>query len=221
MGSGALQKLAANDTFPLNLDALLLSHAHLDHVADVIPLLFALNVPGYDRATPLDIYASAETIAILDRVRAAWGDWLNVDPASARFHAVAAGATFTIGDRFDVEVGTVEHTDSSVGYRIIAPSGAVLALPGDSGPCEGLTALCRDADLAVVECAMPDVFPIEGHMTPSTLAALVRESELRHLVAVHQYPAATACNAIGTLRDAIDVPLSVPDDGTTFALVPT
>ncbi|MFT6399404.1 MAG: ribonuclease BN (tRNA processing enzyme) [Bradymonadia bacterium] len=93
-----------------------------------------------------------------------------------------------------------------------------LAIPGDSGPCEGLTALCRDADVAVVECSMPDLMPIAGHMNPTTLAELIRASNLKHLVVTHQYPAAIAMDAVGALRAMVDVEISVPDDGETFEL---
>ena len=221
LGSGALQKLAAVGAFPLNLDAVLLTHAHLDHISDIIPLLFALNVPGYTRTKPLAIYASAETLTILHRVRDAWGDWLDANPDFVTFHPLATGDELTLGgtdDALKVHVGTVEHTASSIGFRLTGPSGETLAIPGDSGPCQGLVELCRDVDLAVVECGMPDVFPLESHMTPGRLTALAQDSGLRALAVVHRYPLALSDDLVADLRDAIAVPVHVPDDGAEFTV---
>lgn len=217
LGSGALQKLCTHGVSPFEMDALLFTHAHLDHFADLVPLLFALHVPGYQRDTPLDIYASEPAFALLDRLRAAYGDWLNVPESNVAFH------TLSEGDRREIcglqlDVHPVDHAESSIGYRFTTPGGTVVAIPGDSGPCEGLTELCRDADVAVVECSMPDIMPISGHMNPSTLATLIQSSVLKHLLVTHQYPAAIAMDAVGSLRGMVDVRITVPDDGETFEI---
>ncbi len=199
IGSGALQKLCGHGASPFEIDA----------------LLFALHVPGYQRDRPLDIYASEESFALLEKLRGAYGDWLNAPESNVTFH------TLKVGDHRDIcglalDVHPVDHADSSIGYRFTSSSGFVVAIPGDSGPCEGLTELCRDADIAVIECTMPDVMPIAGHMNPTTLAELVRASGLKHLLVTHRYPAAISMDAVGNLRGMVDVRVSVPDDGESF-----
>lgn len=217
LGSGALQKLAALGVTPLDMGALLLSHAHLDHVADVLPMLFALRVPHYDRASCLNIYASTGTIEILDRVRAAWGRWVDIDPDQVRFVPVAPGDSFDIAG-LRVDVGEVFHDASSVGFRFTTPAGSVLAIPADSGPCPGLEALCRDADLAIVECSVPEICPLEGHMHPSAVVALARDARIRRLALVHRYPAALSNAAAEDVAAALDIPVHVPGDGDTFVV---
>ena len=215
VGSGALQKLCKQGVTPLDMDALMLTHAHLDHFADVIPLLFALHVPGYSRTEPLRIYASEPTLALLDRLRTAYAGWLEVPKSNVEFVTLAAGDELEVCG-VTVSVHPIRHAESSLGYRLTGPDGEVLAVPGDSGPCDGLTALCDGADLAVVECSMPDVMPIEGHMNPSTLRDLVEASGLRRLAVTHRYPAAVANDAVGSLREMVSIEVLVPDDGDTL-----
>ena len=127
LGSGSLQKLAALETTPLNLDGLVLTHAHLDHIADLLPLLFALHVPGYDRARPLEVFASAGTLAVIERARAAFGKWLDAGESQVCFHAVCPGDTFEVAG-FAAEAGAVHHDATSLGLRISTPAGARLGL---------------------------------------------------------------------------------------------
>lgn len=215
MGSGSLQKLARVGITPLDMDALFLTHAHPDHFADVTPLLFALTVPGYTRSKPLRLYASSVTFEILDRVADAYGHWLSPPEGAVTRVPLASGDRTKLGS-FTVEAHPVQHTESSIGYRFVHSSGPVLAIPGDTGPCESLTALCRDADLAIVECSMPDILPIDGHMNPTSLAAMAHAANVRRLAITHRYPAAVTNDAAEELRSLLSIPLLVPDDGDTL-----
>lgn len=216
LGSGSLQKLAAHGVTPISMDALLLTHAHLDHIADFFPMLFALHVPLYDRSTPLPVYASAETIAIVERVREAWGRWLDVDDGTFEWHPVSPGERFEVcGLR--VDTGTVAHDPSSVGYRFHTPV-STFAIPGDSGPCDGLVALCEDVDLALLELSVPTMCPMPTHLDPHTLADVVKRSGMRKLAVVHRYPAAITNDALEELQSLVDIPVVAPDDGALFEL---
>lgn len=215
MGSGALQKLAARGVTPVTMDALLLTHAHLDHVADFFPMLFALHVPLYDRSRPLPVYASAQTIEIVARVRAAWGGWLDVPDGTFAWRPTAPGDRLDVAG-LEVEVGDVAHDASSVGYRFTAPDGRVLSIPGDSGPCGGLVELCRGADLALVELSVPRMCPMDTHMHPAAMVELVERSGLKRLAVLHRYPAAITNDAVPEVLAAVDVPVVVPSDGDTL-----
>lgn len=215
VGSGSLQKLARFGVTPLDMDALLLTHAHLDHFADVVPLLFALAVPGYTRPAPLPIYASVPTFALLDRLADAYGHWLDTPQGAIRRVPLRVGQYVEVGG-LGLEVHAVSHSESSIGFRFVDGSGAVIAIPGDTGPTSSLDALCKDADLALIECAMPDSTPLKTHMNPSVLAQLVNSAGIKRLAVTHRYPTAIAEDVIGTLRSLVSIPVVVPDDGDTL-----
>ncbi len=217
-GSGTLQKLCAAGSHPLSVDALLLSHVHLDHIADVIPLLFALWIPHYDRAAPLDIVCSPGTAAVLRKVQDAFGGWLTPRDGQVRWTEVEPGQSLELGGLV-VDTFAVVHDPTSVGYRFTRPEdGAVVVIPGDSGPCESLVAGCRDADLCVLECSMSDEAELDGHLTPTTYADVVRRAGIKHAVVTHRYPSARALDLVELIGRSCDATLSIADDMQAFDL---
>ena len=55
-GPGTLRRLAQSGVSPTELDAVLLTHYHTDHCADLAALLFALRSPQLAKTRPLRIY---------------------------------------------------------------------------------------------------------------------------------------------------------------------
>lgn len=208
-GSGTLQKLHAAGAHLLTLDALVLTHAHLDHIADVAPLLFALAVPGYVRTTPLQIWASPTTHAYIDGLRSTFGRWVNAEHAVS-MHTLEVGLPAQIAG-FDVATFAVNHTASSVGLCLTAPCGARVAIPGDTGPHPGLASAIAGADYAVLECSLPDAFAIDEHLTPSSLLDLVDRARPRRVAVVHRYPLADTDEVSAQLALSA-VPLAIVND---------
>jgi hypothetical protein len=68
---------------------------------------------------------------------------------------------------------------------------------------------------------MPDAMPIDGHMNPSALKALVEASGLQKLAITHQYPAGIANDSVGTLRSLVSIDVVVPNDGDTLLVCGT
>ncbi|TVR00069.1 MAG: ribonuclease Z, partial [Deltaproteobacteria bacterium] len=75
-GSGTLQKAAAAGADLFSLDALLLTHVHLDHLADLLPLAFALSIPRIERSAPLQVILSHEALRTWNRLQDALDPWL-------------------------------------------------------------------------------------------------------------------------------------------------
>jgi ribonuclease BN (tRNA processing enzyme) len=218
LGSGSLHKLAQLGLNPRTISAVCITHAHFDHLTDLLPLLFALNVPGYERVSdePLLLVMSAETRRLLDGVRAVFTDWLQPPPNKVREIVLEPGDTLTLGP-FEVETAFPQHTGSSIGYRFTLQAGRrpVLAIPGDSGPCDALSFLCRDADMAIMECSMPDSWPLPAHMTPSSLLELSHTAQIKHLLVTHRYPMVLSVD-LPLLFEQAGRRMSLPDDMDEF-----
>lgn len=76
-GPGALHRAAAAG-YPLPaIDAVLLTHIHPDHCADLVALQFALRSPlGQPRPRPLLVFGHAAVALLVARLRNAWPeDW--------------------------------------------------------------------------------------------------------------------------------------------------
>jgi len=220
LGSGSLHKLARLGLDPRTISAVCITHAHFDHLTDLLPLLFALNVPGYERAddTPLTLVMSAETHRLLEGARAVFTDWLQPPPNKVREIVLQPGDSLELGP-FSVETAFPHHTSSSLGYRFTLQAGRrpVLAIPGDSGPCDALSVLCRDADVAIMECSMPDSWPLPAHMTPGSLLDLAHAADIRHLLVTHRYPMVMGVD-LPQLFEEAGRRMSLPDDMDEFTI---
>lgn len=217
-GSGTLQKLQRAGVDLLDLDALILTHDHLDHFADVLPLLFAFHIPFYQRTTPLEIYGTEETLARIRAVQSVFGDWLTPNDGAIRWRAISRDERFTIG-AFTIDTGTVVHSDASVGLRFTdVESGAVVAIPGDTGPTQTLLPLLRDADLAIMECSVPDEFAMETHLNPTAVADIANDAGSVAIALVHRYPLVQNLDLVALIAETYSGSIFLPDDGATLEL---
>jgi ribonuclease BN (tRNA processing enzyme) len=88
---------------------------------------------------------------------------------------------------FMITAAKVKHYPESTAYRIVGSTGAVLAVSGDSGPCDGLVEISKRADLFILECSLPDDYEMEMHMTPSTAAETVERADPKKVALTHFY----------------------------------
>jgi ribonuclease BN (tRNA processing enzyme) len=212
-GSGALQKLVAAGGSLSTLDALVLTHAHLDHTADLAPLLFALRLPEVPRKEPLRIYCSRGTARFIEGLRALYGQWLD-PPAGLRVETMQPGDGRRLGD-LAVRAFAVSHHETSIGFRFEGPgrgAGSVV-IPGDTGPDPALASACRDADVLVIECAATDEAPLEGHMSPTPLIALLSHAQPRRVLLTHLYPEARRADVARAVQNAVSMPVREAEDG--------
>lgn len=143
-----LRHVAAAD-----VDAVLVSHGHPDHCADLNPLLRARGLDP-DPPPRLPVHALP---GALDRVLALDRPGMLDDALALR--------PFTVGTRFEIgpfTVGTwaLPHFVPNAGLRLTS-GGRTLAYTGDAGPCREMAELARDADLFLAEATYPDQVPAE------------------------------------------------------------
>lgn len=185
LGSGALQKLAQAGVTAFTLDALVFTHAHIDHIADVMSLLFALSVLHQERSKPLDIYASSQTLHYLHGLETLFGAWLTAPASNVRWHTIAPHESYAVAG-LTLETGTVQHTESSVALRFRAPDGRLLAIPGDTAPHPPLHDFVRGADLLVIECGNPSGVENAVHLSPQSLRTLLADTQPACTVVTHR-----------------------------------
>jgi ribonuclease BN (tRNA processing enzyme) len=218
LGSGSLQKLQAAGCDLLDLDAVYLTHDHLDHLADLLPLLFSLHIPFYNRAEPLEIFASAETLERIRKLQSVFDDWLTPGVDEVRFRQVDRNDQFEYRD-IVVETGAVVHTEASVGFRFTEKATATtVAIPGDTGKCDGVLELIRDANLAILECSVPDSYAMETHLCPSEIADLAVSAEPLAIALVHRYPLVRDLDIRSIIGRRFGGTILVPDDGHTVSV---
>lgn len=184
LGSGALQKIARAGVHVHDLDALVLTHAHIDHIADMLPLLFALSVLKIQRERPLDIYTSEKTLGYVRGVQAVFGAWLQASEGNVRWHVIAPQQAHVVAG-ITMHTGTVQHTESSVALRFDAPDGRKLAIPGDTAPHAPLHDFVRGVNALVIECGNPSGVENDVHLSPQSLAELLQDAQPAKAIVTH------------------------------------
>lgn len=216
-GPGTLDRLLKAGVSPHEVTHLFYSHNHLDHTGELAAWLFAARLPHAPRSQPLTIAGSAGFIEMLGALHAAYGHW--IEPATYRLDRVALDAVARTTFRakgWSVQAFPVDHIASSVGYRVTLHDGKTFVYTGDTGPCEGLVDLCRDADLLLIEASMPDGAGIPGHLTPSLAGDAATRAGARRVVLTHFYPPCDRVDMLEQLRKNWDGEATLAEDGMSI-----
>lgn len=183
-GSGVLSVL--NRFMPLyELDALLLSHYHHDHIADVGVLQYGLMVHQIfgdrDPNQPLPVYAPALPNTEANR--------LPYKQATA-FFPVEEQTKLTIGD-VAIDFLRTDHGNGDPCYAMrLASKGKVLVYGADSGPGTNWEGFANDADLFIcegtyLERTKPKT--ANGHLSVRQAAELAEGLGCRSLLITHLF----------------------------------
>lgn len=183
-GPGTLRRLAQAGVTLHQLDALLLTHYHTDHCADVAALLFALRSPHFAGRAPMRVFGAPGLQRLIGKLTEAW-PWLLPRGYELQLHEIEPG-TFALGDG-EVHAVPIRHTAQSLGYRVTTAAGSI-AFSGDADTCDELVELARGTDLFVCDAAAPDGSKLDGHLTPGLAAEHAARAGARCLVLTHFYP---------------------------------
>lgn len=152
LGNGALGNLQRH-VDPLTVDAVLISHLHVDHFIDLCGLYVMLKyVPGGSGREDVPTYGPE---GLGEHLAHAYGNEAIEDvPGIFEFHAIRDREPIVLGPFTITPVG-VKHTIESYGFRVEA-DGRTLAYTGDTDLCDALTPLMTGADLALADAAFVD-----------------------------------------------------------------
>jgi ribonuclease BN (tRNA processing enzyme) len=196
------------------VDAVLVSHEHPDHCADVNPLLRARALRD-EPAPPLPLYALP---GALDAILALDHGMLAERRHSYDVHTFADRETLRVGP-FTIDVRLLPHSVPNAGFRIAA-SGGVLAYTGDCGPDAGVVELARDADVLLAEATYVDD-AAESAGTLSSARDAAREAtaaDAAQLVLTHLYPGTDPGDAMRAAREHYAGPVAIARPGPAIDL---
>jgi ribonuclease BN (tRNA processing enzyme) len=179
-GAGTLLRLEQAGIDVEKMDAVVLTHLHLDHVSD----LLALANSRYLRQLPgLEVYGPVGTEAWLKTLKSAFP---YLEKMEVNVYEVQPMDNLSV-QGFDVFAEEARHGIIAMAYRIEAED-KVLVYSGDTEPTPRIAALAEGADLLVHECSFPEPFDVTNHTTPRRLGRLVKN--VKTIVLTHLYPQA-------------------------------
>ncbi len=221
-GPGTIAALAALGLTTRDLDAVVHSHMHLDHLGDLFALWFHLRITAARDRPPLLV---AGAPGHQDRLMAA-ADAIDPKLALAPVtweEQAPDGRTQALGDLgVQVRAWPAAHSQHPRLLRFSTPDWSV-TYSGDTGPTPALAEAARGVDWLVVECTSPDHARRRGHLAPSDVADVVATARPRGVALVHLSPEWTcpddAARAVRlALEDRWEGTIVASRDGTELPL---
>jgi ribonuclease BN (tRNA processing enzyme) len=213
-GNGTMA--AVQRILPLErIDALVVSHVHADHCADLFTLHVALRY-RMEGALRKPLWAPREVWEILPRFLDPSGKGALKLEEAFDFHPLEDGSEVDVlGVRF--RCARTAHPVETLALRAEA-GGRVLAYSADTGPAADLTGLACGADLFVCEACYQDAaMGAPVHLSARQAADLGRRAGVRQLALTHVWPTLDPQVSLAEARDvAGDVRVELARAGRVF-----
>lgn len=175
-GRGVTQRLAQLGVKTDEIEHIILSHFHPDHISDLIPFLHSALWSRIDkRSVDLNIYGPKGIHKVLDHVFSLVGKEHFDEAAFSVNVEEETGETLAV-DQFEFEYTLLEPANNH-GLRF-EWNEQVFAITGDSDYHDAAVAFLQGADLAIVD---------SGHPTEDQLIELAVRAQPKKIVCSHLY----------------------------------
>jgi ribonuclease BN (tRNA processing enzyme) len=219
-GPGALERVWERDLLG-HVDAIVISHLHLDHALDLLPLSGEITEMAVRARRPhysppaLYVPRGRGPEALRGLAEAVGSDPGRFERSFGRVREYDDSDAFAIGE-LRIAFAATAHTQPCYAARVRAP-GATLVYGADGGWSDELVALAEGANLLLVEATLVDPEPGSGHMSGEEAGRLAAGAGAQHLVLTHLVPWPER-NAENVARAAavFDGEISLAREGAVF-----
>ncbi len=173
-----------------NLDAIWISHFHIDHCAGLLPYLAGIKhaESGKIRTKPLRIFGPAGIRNLLSAFDAVNNYRLFEQPFPLEVIEVEPREKFEILP--DVEAVAIQtpHTDESHAIHLRDSDGTTMVYSADTGFSEVVAAFAAGVDLFILECTFIRDKPVKKHLELAEAIFLIRKASPKRAMLTHFYP---------------------------------
>lgn len=186
----AIHRMAEEGCDWANLDAIWISHFHLDHCGGLAPFLFGTkHAPEtQNRTKPMLIYGPSglkNLVAVFDT----GNDYrLFEQPFPLEIREIATGGSVDILPGLQASTFSTPHTDESCAIKLEEANGGSMVFTSDTGYSTNLGVFARNTDLLLIECSFIKNKPIQKHLDLADIAHIVRFAKPKKIVLTHFYP---------------------------------
>lgn len=169
-----------------NISTIFISHFHVDHISGLPDLLWGEMWDNSGRRENPLIIAGPHGLRNFynERLMPFMGDYPL--PFEIQLVELSHGENFC-GSFYTATSHHLEHGEFSTGY-LLDFGNHRLAYTGDTGYCEKLVDLIKNADSAIIEWSIPDYSTFPGHLSSSDFTKLIKLGILPEKVYInHMY----------------------------------
>ncbi len=185
-GPGVLPRLREMEGWPM-LDAVAITHFHLDHWGDLVPWVWGTMYRKDGRETQPALWVPPGGRAVLEDIGSRLG-FPDMFERTFHMNEYVPESPFPIGTLQVTPTRVPHYTLETYAFRVEG-DGKVLAYSGDSAPSDELVTAAREADLFVCEATLLsgelDGEP-RGHLSLEEAVAAFESSRARRLLVTHR-----------------------------------
>jgi ribonuclease BN (tRNA processing enzyme) len=215
-GNGTLAN-AASVTDVTSIDAVLISHMHPDHFADLYALQAALRFAPEGPVGSLPLYLPE---GLWERLGALLSHHGREQLAEAfEPHSLADGHPLNFDD-ITVTPHAVDHDGPTYAFAFEA-DGARLAYTADTRPGAAVERAVAGCDVLLAECTLPDEYAgTAPHMTATDAGQLAKGSGAGMLILTHLWPSADHARMLRKASSAFGGEAHLAEELMTVEIAP-
>ncbi|MEO8092396.1 MAG: MBL fold metallo-hydrolase [bacterium] len=229
-GNGVFGKLRQRRDYT-EIDAVVISHLHADHILDLVPYAYALTYaprqqpvpvppwPGTDSPARPRLIAPPGGIETFRRIVGSWGDDHLIDTAFA-VEEYERDSSLEVDD-LRIRFREVQHFTETYAVELRSVTdGGRFTFGADSRPDDELVAFAEGTDLLLVEATLPrpERSGRRGHLTPEEAGEHGRRAGAKRVVITHISDELDQVWARKQASAAFGSPVEVAREGAVYEL---
>lgn len=174
----------------VNLDAIWISHFHLDHCGGLAPFLAGAKHAKQmqKRKKPLKIFGPPGIVSLIDSFNNANNYKLLEQPFPVEIIEIESLKKFEIVPGLDAVAMSTPHTTESHAIHLRDSDGSTLVYTADTGFTELLANFSAKVDLLIIEASYPKNKPQKKHLELAEAMFIIRKAAPKRAVLTHLYP---------------------------------
>lgn len=201
------------------IDAVIITHIHMDHVSDLIPLKYGIDYGSLQSWQP-QLFLPPGVHERLQTMATAWNGRPEFFTETFDLHEYVPGSGFSVGP-FTVDACEMPHYIESCAIRVQADA-ASFGYSGDLGPTPIITSFMRGVDLFLCEATLDEIHSepsdLRGHLTATEAGEIAASAGVHSLLLTHVPVERGQEDAVETARAAFGGPTALARSGETWAV---